>query len=119
MNNLLSKFNPFFLRKEEMPSFGSAYVKWQTYAVYLEEPNNSDFFMVVNRGVKEDCEMIVEHLNDLMQKHLRDFILQNKEEVFTIVAKLKQDERERTLSDLGFEEPTTEDIARGKFGAGF
>lgn len=123
MNNLLTKFNPFSSREEvdlfpELMITREPFPKQQNHMTLSEEPNNPDSAIVVYRGHKQDCEMMKEHLNDLMQKHLYNFLIENKEEIFAMIAQLNQEELEKQLNDLGFEEPTAEDIARGKFGVG-
>lgn len=115
MNDLLKKFKPFKseLENNVIPQLafdGQPFPEQESYATFVEDPNNSDSFVVVNRGKQADCETIEEHINDVMQECLKQYLFENSEEIVEILQGFIQAQRESRLKSLGYEDLDEERI---------
>ena len=116
MEKLLNKFKPFQSQEEkkclpELSFGGSEFSKNNSnFCTFIEAPNDSDNFVVVNRGKQQDCEMIEEAINDIVQKCLNQFLLDNADEILGVLHGMRQAERESKLKSLGYQELSEDKI---------
>lgn len=110
MSDVIKKFIPFKSQEENnvMPQLafdGKAfpYQEKDNHCTLVEDPNDTDSFVVVNRGRKKDCEMIEDAINNIIQECLHQFLIDNADDILDMLHGFRQAERESRLKELGYE----------------